>query len=345
MLCVCFAALARADDSSVTPPAPATRPAKTKAKLPPVPPKSSSEILEMILSPDAATRVAVRRYSLRGQIPRDLANPDTDVQQQAVRTLEKVSLHELSDPLGVRIISDEPSWCRRNLKPAIAHRLIELKQYDLIRDMAAMALSDGRDSAGIDDAQAALLKMLLASGKFDQAVPAAKTYFNACALGQTSAATSLMAEALLNGPGQKDPAIVQRFKAQQAAGAQIPAADSAPAPSAGLGENILKSIPIDPAPYQAELDKLAAVAKNYDTLIQRGNLLLLQDKGADAVSLFQMAADISSDPKQASEAISGVARAMRARDGSVGNANAYILSLRQAAEPKTPTAAQASGKD
>ena len=114
---------------------------------------------------------------------------------------------------------------------------------------------------------------------------------------------------------------------------QIPAADSAAAPSAGAGENVLKSIPVDPAPYQVELDKLAAVAKNYDTLIQRGNLLLLQDKGADAVSVFQMAADISSDPKQASEAISGVARAMR-RDGSVGAANAYILSLRQAAEAK-----------
>ena len=195
------------------------RPAKTKPRLAPVPPRSSSEILDMILSPDAATRVAARRYSLRGQIPRDLMNPDTDVQNQAVRTLEKVSLHQLSDPAGLRIISDEPSWCRRNLKPAVARRLIELKQYDLIRDMAAMALSDGRDSAGIDDAQAALAKMLLACGKFDPAVPAAKTYYNVCSLGQTSSATSLMAQALLNGPGQKDPGIVQRFKAQQDAGA------------------------------------------------------------------------------------------------------------------------------
>jgi len=56
----------------------------------------------------------------------------------------------------------------------------------------------------------------------------------------------------------------------------------------------------------------------------------MQDKGADAVPLFQESVSVTSDPKQLSAAIANVARAMRARDGCVGPANAYLLSLQTA---------------
>lgn len=316
------------------PTSPAAPPAKANVPSAALPEKHASEILDMRLSADAATRALAKRYSLEDQIAKDLKGQNNDLQQRAVDTLQKTSFSELVDPAGDRIVSNEPTWCRRNLRPAVFQALLDLQQYDLLQKLAAKALSDGRYPVEIDRVQFELVKTLLAADKFDQALPAAKTYYNVCSLQQTSTATALLAEALLNGPGQKDPTIVKRFKDQQAAGAEAPSADGASTASADLGENILKSIPIDPTPYQAEPDKLAAGPKTFGTLTQRGNLLLLQDKGAEAVPLFQMTVDVTRDRKQIAEAVSNVARAMRARDGNVAAANAYILSLRQSAKPK-----------
>jgi hypothetical protein len=212
--------------------------------------------------------------------------------------------------------------------------LMDLHQYDLIRDMAAKAVSDGNDAEFTDGAQLALVNALLATQKYDEAVVAAKTYYNICKLENTSKAIDVLAEALLNGPGRKDPSIVTRFKSEQAAGSQASAADPSAPPSTDASQSVLKSIVVDPAPYQPALDELAEGLRNYNTLTRQGNLLLMQDKGADAVAIFQAAASITNDPKQLSAAIANVARAMRARDGSIGPANAYLLSLRQSTEPK-----------
>jgi hypothetical protein len=147
---------------------------------------------------------------------------------------------------------------------------------------------------------------------------------------------------LLNGPGQKDNTIVHRFMMQQAAGAQLPPADGSPAatPSEDLGENVLKSITIDPKPYQAELDKLAAAPKTFETLTARGNLLLLSDNGAEARDSFAMALELANDQKRLAAGVANVARAIRARDGLVGGANAYILSLRGNTKPAAQTLIQ-----
>jgi tetratricopeptide (TPR) repeat protein len=336
LICVGSAHLALGDDAATQPaPAPTTRPARARKPKPVLPAKHADEILAMRLDADPATCALGRQYSLPHQILADLKDPDADVRQRAADTLKKAYFHEAKDSGGARIVYDQPDACRKILRPKEAAALLALHEYDLIHDLATEGVSDGNNAPDMDDAQAALVNMLLATGKFDDALLAAKTYYNICGLANTSKAIDLVSEALLNGPGRKDPSIVVRFKSEQAAGSQAPAGDPAASPSTGTSQSVLQSIVVDPTPYQKQLDELAEGLRNYNTLTRQGNLLLMQDKGADAVAIFQAAASITNDPKQLSAAIANVARAMRARDGCVGPANAYLLSLRQSTEPKS----------
>jgi len=338
-LCACWASSAYCDDASPPPTtAPTTRPARTaRVRKPKValPAKHADEILAMRLDADPATCALGRQYNLPRQIALDLKDPGAGVRQRAADTLKKAYFHELPDSGGNRIVPDEPGACRYILRPKVAPALLALHEYDLIHDLATQGVSDGNDAAGMDDGQLAMVNALLAAGKFDDALPAAKTYYNISKLENTSKAIDLVAEALLNGPGRKDPSIVTRFKREQAEGSQAPAADPSVSAAADTTQGVLKSIVIDPAPYQPALDALTEGLRNYNTLTRQGNLLLMQDKGADAVAIFQAAASITNDPKQLSGAIANVARAMRARDGCVGPANAYLLSLRQSTDPKS----------
>jgi hypothetical protein len=290
---------------------------------------TSSQLLEQRLSPDANVRAAAKKHSLSYRISKDLTRQDPAVQSAAADVLKKLLSQELRDPAGDLILDKPAGWCRSAFD-GFSKPLLALKQYDVIEALAAKSVSDGQMSAESDRALATVAKMLLANGK-PEALPAAKTYFNYCALDKTAAAIDLVAEALANGPADHDVTIVHRFKIQQAAGASSDGS-AARSPS-NPGENVLKSIPIDPKPYQAELDKLAAGRKNFETLTARGNLLLLCDRGGDARDVFEMALDLATDQKHLSAGIANVARAIRARDGSVAGANAYLLSLRDQSKP------------
>jgi hypothetical protein len=306
-----------------------TKPADTDTD----PTLTSSQLLEQRLSPDAGVRAAAKKHNLSYRISKDLNGQDPAVQSAAVEVVKKLLSQELRDPAGQLIVDKPAGWCRSSFDN-FSKALLALKQYDVIEIIAAKSVSDGQMSAEGDRALATVAKMLLAAGKYDQALLAAKTYYDYCALDKTADAIDLLCQALANGPAEHDTTIIRRFKMQQAAGAQLPSSDGSAAGSpSNPSENVLKSIPIDPKPYQAELDKLAAGPKNFETLTARGNLLLLCDRGAEAKDLFEMALDLTADQKHLSSGIANVARAIRARDGSVGAANAYLLSLRDQNKP------------
>jgi hypothetical protein len=92
-----------------------------------------------------------------------------------------------------------------------------------------------------------------------------------------------------------------------------------------LGENILKSIKIDASPYEEVLARLPN-STSFRDLMARGNLLLLADRPSDALASFELAYDLAKH-KDLAVATEGIARAIRAQDGSVGRANAYVVSL------------------
>jgi hypothetical protein len=154
------------------------------------------------------------------------------------------------------------------------------------------------------------------------ALSAAKAYFNIVELKDTAGAVDLISRCL-TAARPEDPDAASRFRAQQVAGAA--ANPEPPASTAPPSDSVLASIPIDPAPF-ADLAEHIQIT-TYGDAVARGNLLLLAGKPTDARAQFEIAQKLA--PKdRAAEAVSNVARAIRAQSGSVGPANAYILELR-----------------
>jgi len=302
---------------------------QTTAPAPPALPPglTASQLLEMRMSDDPKVRAQGDKPILADRIVADLANPDPTVRQGAVDVLKKLVAMDLRDPAGKPVVRNRSeSFCRCLGKESVKS-LLALGQGELIKNLAAAVLAEGPSPAPGDRAQAALVEMLLDTQKFEEALAAAKTYYNYCTLEHSQAAAGLVAEALANGPGKTDSTILRRFRQQQTEGAKIPGADGSPA-SSDLGDNVLKSIVVDPKPYQDAIARLAAGRQAYETLTHRGNLLLLSDKGAEAKTVFESALDLATTQKEITDGVANIARAIRARDGNIAAANAYLMSLR-----------------
>lgn len=120
-----------------------------------------------------------------------------------------------------------------------------------------------------------------------------------------------LGQALGDAQAGKDPGIVNRFRQQQIAGASTRPAATQPA-----RESIVLSIPIDPAPYQAAIDKLAN-DRTFRGVTLRGYYLLLAGRGEDACQTMTLALEVAGP--------GDLPEAMRAQAGCVGPANAYVL--------------------
>jgi hypothetical protein len=176
----------------------------------------------------------------------------------------------------------------------------------------------------------------LKQDKAAEALPLARSYYNVCSLTRTSAAIDLVSMCMIEDHTSPNPtAAARKFRMQQVKGATAPAAASASdATSAAAKEkSVLDDLKVDGAAYEKAARELEARGDNYLRLIERGNLLLLANQPTAAKALFNKAYAVASDA-QLAEATESVARAMRAEDGTVGRANAWILSLRPQAEQK-----------
>ncbi len=78
---------------------------------------------------------------------------------------------------------------------------------------------------------------------------------------------------------------------------------------------------MDGGPYEGALKDV--LDDDFDSQMRRGNLLLLMDRPKEAKAAFERAAMLAAD-KQASTAAEGVARSIKAEDGTIGRANAYV---------------------
>lgn len=178
--------------------------------------------------------------------------------------------------------------------------------------------------------QRARAEALLKTGKYDAALSAAKGYYNVCRLAETADAIDLLAACLVNARPD-DAGVVRCLKSQQIAMA-TPLDSAATQPAAPALQNAVELNVLGTIPSEGKLydDAIAAITRmDYDTLMAKGNLLLLADRGDQAGQCFQTAADLAKDDKQLATAIEGVARAIRTAEQGVGGANAYIISLQE----------------
>jgi hypothetical protein len=220
----------------------------------------------------------------------------------------------LTDPKNAqRAVEKVPVWLRD---------LIGLRRFDETEDFA-VAVINARpvDIRLIENCQQARIRAKLLANKPQEALPLARSLYNVCFMGDTSKAIDLIAECLYDINAADDPAgAVRKFKLQQIHGA-------ATTQPSNPDENILSQIKLDPKPYQPGLARIELVDSTWEAAMGKGNLLLLAGKTPEAAKVFDKAYALASDGNLAA-ATEAVARAMRAEDGTVGRANAWILSLR-----------------
>jgi tetratricopeptide (TPR) repeat protein len=162
-------------------------------------------------------------------------------------------------------------------------------------------------------------KALAALGRRDDGLAAAKAYFNVAPMNRTADALKLLTEMLATTDAADR---VETFKAEQIAGAEPVPADKLKEPRPRTA--VLESIKIDASPYDKALAE--QLPRSYANLASCGNLLLLADRTREAMETFESAQTLASD-KEAAWATENIARAMRAVDGSIGRANAWVESL------------------
>jgi hypothetical protein len=171
---------------------------------------------------------------------------------------------------------------------------------------------------------------LLNAKQYEQALVAAKCLFNVQTIRGTPQAILLLARVLpLVRP--EDSGIAQRFKLQQ-----ITLAESGSGPNelpAELGNPILPSIKVDPKLYDG--NGLRAEHNSEWRRMGEGNLALLSDDPEKAMQIFR-ALSFSSNTAVKQAALEAIARAMKARDGGIAAANAYIADLYQKTNTPTP---------
>jgi hypothetical protein len=267
----------------------------------------------------------VQQDALAQQLRSDSA-ADREQAMEQIHTLASTDPRSLSQGL--------PSW---------AGPMIDNKQYDDVEKLTIRAIvTRDSDSEIIESLQRARVMAFMAEGNYPQALKEAKSYYNVVSLSGTGDAISLLTQILL----KTDPSAAVRFQTEQMVGAQAaggattqPASltslntDPPPPQEAAAKGSVLKSIQVDSdvyaKPIASLLAKQNAKGQHSYNRIARGNLLLLADEPSEALASFLAACPMARGEKNTRDAVEGVARAMRAQDGNVARANAFVLSLRE----------------
>ena len=178
-------------------------------------------------------------------------------------------------------------------------------------------------------------RALLALGDSNQALQAAKGYYNVCYMKNSTNAIQLVAQCLAQADLDDD-TIAQRFINEQNIAASAATDGSTTQPATPM----LKTVQIDPTLYADALKKWKArtvLTGDFNDFASYANVLLVADQADQAEKIFESLYKQATTQDDLNTAIEGIARSMRAEDGNVGRANAWLLSLQKASA--TPAAA------
>jgi len=247
-------------------------------------------------------------------IARGLASPDVAAREDAVRKLQTLGG---TDPnsLGKGI----PQW---------GQPMLAAGYYDDARKLAELAaLRRALDPAVFESAERYIVIACIAQSNAEtskdpkaadwaDALVHARMYYNAASLTGTAEAANMLAEILTQ---TKDTATAQTFLSQQAS---------------AQPSDILKAIQCDHSRFEFAVQylkgRVGPHGASYPSLISQGDYYLIDDQPDQARECFEGACRVAgSKAKQVRDAIEGVARSIRAKDGNVARANALILELRK----------------
>lgn len=207
--------------------------------------------------------------------------------------------------------------------------LVRNKLYEELVDISRDGiLAHPHDTRNIEAVLQTRIKTLIVLGRTKEALADARGLFNVSGMTGTADAILAVAEAL-GAAYSNDPDIYNRFRDEQVAGVGPPTTAAAAAAATQPATRpvvctILLDIAIDPAPFDKAIAAIAG--EDAQSLLGKGNLLLLSARPAEARAVFEKMYSLAgADLVEASESL---ARCLKAEDGTIGRANAYVMSLR-----------------
>jgi hypothetical protein len=274
---------------------------------PPAAPAAAPAVQPPVQPPTHPPKVRLESQAVQ-EILDQLASPDPAQKKAAV------------DAIRQRMLTRGIMEFRSNFLKAMLNN----KMYKETVELADEAiLSSPWETRSVEQILQARIKALLALGQAELALSESKSLFNIASMSGTSEAILTTAECISAArPGDVD--LFNRFREEQIAGAAAAITQPATQPARSLRSSVLDGIKVDSRRYDAALAKFSG--EDGQSLMARGNLLLLADRPKEAKPIFDRMYSLSSvELIEASEAL---ARQMKAEDGTIGRANAWVMSIR-----------------
>jgi hypothetical protein len=210
--------------------------------------------------------------------------------------------------------------------PALYHA----KRFQTIADMSLSGINSRPALNSISGLMEWRVRALLALNKPQDALIAAKSYYNACNWNETQYAVQMVAICLAQA-NPSDAQIGKRFEHEQAQSASIGATSQ---PSEAR-QSVLKAIRVDVNLYDdGVVEWVLHGDKFYDRLMY-GTILLAADQGEQAERVYRDCYNAASTQEELNWAAEGVARSLRAQDGSLIRANAWLVAHANAVQKAT----------
>jgi hypothetical protein len=235
----------------------------------------------------------------------------------------------------------EGGWVSMDLWKKWLPALVKANDHQEVAELAFLGILSRPGPEAMSTLLEFRVNALLALQKNDDALQAAKSYYNACDIKYTAKAVDMVALALARAHPE-DLEIVRRFRSEQAAAAKAPSPASGQAAPATASPMLL-AVKIDEVPYKEALQKLSFKTRFSDR-VGYGNLLLAADKGQDAEKVFRELFQMAATQGDLTTAAEGIAKSLRAQDGNVARANAWLIAFQQqaAARPALPAGTPAA---
>jgi hypothetical protein len=229
-------------------------------------------------------------------------------------------------------LSSDPGFAIGMMRGPVLRALIDHGHFKDAAELATQGvLANLNDLGSVQQLQRFRVEALVRANKPNEAVGAAKGLFNVCSIHDTEQMLQVLAETI-NAAHPTDPNAAQPLVTQEMAGA-VAKDQFTPKISP-----IEKALPADAA-YRPSADQrkpgtYLIPSDEWGAINSQVNLLLLADEPSAAVDLLRTVRknDHLLNPRDVDEAL---ARAIRAEDGTIGRANAFIRA-RNAESPATP---------
>jgi DNA-binding transcriptional regulator YbjK len=223
-------------------------------------------------------------------------------------------------------LQSKPREAVDQLNQTLVFQLRDQKQYAAIEEFAIAGTIAMADDAGrIEQLQKHRVEALLAEGRSQEALHAAKALFNVCTMHFVVEALPLLTNSIA-AAHPTDPKLIPKFKLQMLANAQENPAERERLRSKCDNNSVMMSLAADPEPYAKAIRDLANKS-DYKSLVSLANLELLSGHVETASDLLDRAYKLA-PATEINSATEGLARKLKAQDGGVGRANQFVDSIR-----------------